>query len=429
MPDELRLDVPETVRRDERFVPRVEGLTPGERVELTAETSDEAGRWASQATFEADDGVVDLAETAPVEGNYEGVDPTGLLWSMERDDGANRRVDGWDPLGSHDVRVTATPANGSSAAADRTATATVTVRHADPGVTRHEAGSAADEAPFGAWFEPPGDGPHPPVLVLHGSGGRVLEGIAALFASEGFAAFALQYLGAGDLPERPVSVPLSDVDAAVDWFLARSTVAADDGYGAYGVSMGAQLAFVLASRDDRVAALVSDSGNHVCFESGAGGAWREDGTDLPRIGIPDAPPDAWDRPVVDAHDEAVDRSDMWLGMLAAESTETRRAATLPVEESDAPLLLLSGSDDAQWPSETFHETLLARLDALRYDPPCEHLRYQGAGHGIGAPGTPTTWRPARDDQFLASGGDPAAHARARRDAWPQVVEWFETALR
>jgi dienelactone hydrolase len=420
MSGDLRVVVPAHVRRDERFVPRIEGLAPGDRVELTAETEDATGTWRSEATFAADaDGVVDLAERAPVAGDWARADPTGPLWAMTSADGADRRVDGRGPLGSHAVQFRATAGN-------RTASATVTVRHAAPEVTRHELGAASEESPYGAWFEPPDEGPHPPVLVCHGSSGHVLEGIAALLASEGFAAYALQYLDAGDLPQRPVGVPLSYVDEAVDWFLDRPAVASADGYGAYGVSYGAQLAFVLASHDDRVAAVVSDSGNHVCFEGGDGGAWTRDGADLPRIGIPDAPPDTWDRPVGDG---AVDRSDMCLGMLAVESTEARRAATLPVEESEAPLLLLSGSDDAQWPAETFHETLLARLDALEYDPACEHLRYQGAGHGIGVPGTPTTWRPAKDGQRIASGGDPAAHARARRDAWPQVIDWFDDGLR
>lgn len=419
MSDDVELVVPASVRRDERVVPRIEGLAPAERVVLTAETEDTSGAWRSEATFEADaEGEVDLAEDAPVAGDWTRADPDGPRWALTSADGAARRVDGWDPLGSHELRLRAT-------AGDRTATATLTVRHAAPGVTRHEAGPSPTEPPYGAWFEPPGDGPYPPVVALHGSGGIVLDGVAALLASEGFAAYALRYLDVGDLPERPMSVPLSYVDDAVDWFLDRPGVASEDGYGAYGISMGAQLSFVLASSDDRVAAVVSDSGNHVCFDNGRGGAWARDGTDLPRIGVPDVPPDTWDRPVGDA----VDRSDMCLGMLAAESTEARRGATLPVERSEAPLLLLSGSDDAQWPAETFHETLLARLDALAYDPPAEHLRYQGAGHGIGAPGTPTTWRPARDDQRIASGGDPAAHARARRDAWPQVREWFADALR
>jgi dienelactone hydrolase len=412
--DAPTVDVPRVVRRDEAFAPTVAGAAPGQRVTVTVETDDEEP-WSASATFEADeDGVVDLARDAPVEGDHERADPMGLVWSLTPPgtDSPDHRYR-MNPLGSHELQFTAK-------AGDAAVTGSVTVRHSAPGVAAHDPG---DDGPFGTWYEPPGEGPHPPVVVLHGSGGHVMDATAGLLASEGFAALALRWLGAGDLPETPRGVPLSYVEDAVDWFLARDAVAGDT-YGACGVSMGAQLALVLASRDDRVAAVVSDSGNHLCYETGDGGAWADDGEDLPRVGVPDAPPDAWDRPV---GEDAVDRSGMWLGMLAAESTDRRRAATLPVEDGDAALCLLSGGDDAQWPAGTFHRMLLARLDALGYEPRTEHHWYQDAGHAIGAPHVPTTWRPAAGEG-LASGGDPAAHAAAQADAWPQVLSFLEAEL-
>jgi dienelactone hydrolase len=54
----------------------------------------------------------------------------------------------------------------------------------------------------GAWFLPPGDGPHPAVIVLGGSeGGLPVRSAAPLLASHGYATLALAYFGLpGDGP-------------------------------------------------------------------------------------------------------------------------------------------------------------------------------------------------------------------------------------
>jgi dienelactone hydrolase len=325
------------------------------------------------------------------------------------------------PLGSHDLRLTA------ETAADR-ATATVTVRHAAAGVERHVLGDRSDggagsdgDDPVGVWFEPSGEGPHPAVVHLHGSNGEPMVEEAGLLASEGVAACALRYLG-GDLPDVPRGVPLEAVEARVERFLGHDAVDGER-YGLYGVSMGAQLALVLATTDERVAAAALDSTNPHYYTTGESSAWTRDGETLPCIGVPDAPPETWDRPV----EGGVDRSAMWTGMLEAATTDERRAAAIPVEAASAELLVLSGNDDMQWPATTFANVLLARLDALGYDRPYEHHDYHDAGHGFGAPGAPTAWRPATGGG-LASGGTPAAHAAAVADAWPRVVSLFERTL-
>jgi dienelactone hydrolase len=415
--DALAVDAPDVVRRDEAFTTRVTGLASGERVTLTAETDDDTP-WSSQATFEADDeGVVDLAETAPVAGDYDRADAMGLVWSLtppDTDDPDRRYRQA--PTEAHRLEL--------AAETDATrATTTVTVRHSAPGVERHD--TPAD-GPYGAWFEPPGDGPHPPVFVLHGSGGTLLDETAGLLASEGYAAYALRWLDAGDLPAYPSGVPLEYVSDAVDWFLANDAVC-EGGYGVYGGSMGAQLAYVLASRDERVDAVVADAGNPVVFHGGEGTAWTEDGEDLQGIGVPDGhPPDAWDH-AVDGHPDAVDRHELFLQMLQREDTAARREATLAVEHAGAAILALAGCDDHQWPAATFDAMLCARLDAVQYVAPVDTRLYHEAGHVVGVPYAPTSWRPARG-AGLGSGGDPAAHAAAQADAWPRVLDWFADAL-
>jgi len=446
------IEVPESVRRDERFLPRVTGLSPADRVRVDVTTSDGDGEWRSTGTFVADDdGVLDLATTPPEAGSYAGrptvdpeartvertaADPMGLVWSLAPTSGASRAFD-WTPTGSHELEWTVRPVEGSTGgeddSTDRTdvgdstcgeesepmACATTTVRHSDPGVERR---SPADGHPD-AWFEPAGDGPHPAVVVCHGSGGTSVEATAALLASHGFAAFACRWLDADGFPEAPREVPLERVADAIDWFRERDAVD-DDGYGIWGVSMGAQLALHLAVRDDDVDAVVADSGGHVRYFGGNTGAWIENGDVLSYVDRRDCPPTTFQSEV----DGAMVGRDLFTQMLEAAGREARDAATVPFEDAGADLLWLSGSDDAHWPSATFGNMLVARLDALGYDCEYEHDVYHDAGHGIGVANDPTTWRPAHDGVRIAFGGTPEDAASAAATAWPRVLQRFERSL-
>jgi dienelactone hydrolase len=407
-----QIELPETVRRDERFVPQITGLEPGERVTLTVSADDGTGPWSARATFEADDdGRVDLSTEEPTEGDYDRADPMGPVWSLSPDDGEARRFQP-EPLDSHELTY-------ELDAADRTAAETVTVRHADPGVERHDGGEEAS----GAWFEPVGEGPHPAVVVLHGSGGDPMVETAALLASRGFAAYAPQYLGVDDLPEIPREVPLEYVEAAIDWFLDHEAVRSE-GYGVYGGSMGAQLSLLLAVEDDRIDAVVPDAGALYPFSNGETAAWTRDGDPFECIPIRDEPPTTWQEHT----DAGTIAREVCVQMLEAASADRRQAATIPIEEAEAEFLFLSGTEDYQWPAVQFGTAAMARLDAVGYEYRYEHDVYHEAGHVIGAPYRPTTWRPGTGGG-IASGGNPAAHAKAQAEAWPRVLDAFDRNLK
>lgn len=437
------IEVPTVVRRDERFTPRIAGVDPETTVEVAIRTSDERGEWRSSATYTAtDDGIVDLGVHAPETGSYADrptadpdaptaertpADPMGLVWSLAPTDEGSRPFE-WTATGSHDLQWTARPVNEASDdvhqadRADETTwcvAATTTVRHCNPDVTRH----APDDGHPDAYYEPTGDGPHPAVVVLHGSGGRSVEATASLLASHGFAAFACRWLDADGFPEAPREVALERVADAIDWFRNRDVVA-DDAYGIWGVSMGSQLALHLAVREDDVDAVVADSGGHVRYFGGVTGAWIEDGEVLPYVDRRDAPPTTFQSEV----DGSMIGRELFVQMLEAADRETRKDATIPFEDASADLLWLSGSDDVLWPAATFGQMLLARLDALGYDHEYEHDVYHDAGHGIGVPNDPATWRPAPDYAELALGGTPADAASAAADAWPRVLERFAESL-
>jgi len=388
----LRIDAPAQSRVDERIDLRIRGAAPGESVTLAATTTDADGHeWRSTATFEADaEGVVDLTEHAPTDGSYGGVAPMGWCWSMSAGDDA-RVTSLMDPT-PLTIELAATTDDDDRA--ERTITRTVVPE----GVSRTE----VDRPDLrGTVFEPSGAGPHPGVLVLHGSNGRPSLFDAALLAANGFAAFAVHYAGddapVGDGIER---VPLPYFDRAASWFTDRERVA-DGDLGVLGHSWGALAALLLGARRGWAGAVVSYNGSGVVWDTPSG-----------------AP--AW----VDADGDPLDavsgqgKQTLCDGQLDDADAETVAAATIQVERTDAPVLLISGGEDPVWPARRLSEIAADRLREAGGD--VEHLTYDDAGHFVTPPSLP------KDDPMF--GGTARGIAAADADAWPRALACLRRGL-
>jgi dienelactone hydrolase len=288
-------------------------------------------------------------------------------------------------------------------------------------------------------FEPPGDGPHPGVVLLGGSGGGFPSRRAAsLLASRGFAVLALAYFGVGDLPRRLVEVPFEYVDRAVDWFAAEPVVAGPP-LGVVGWSRGGELALLTGARCDRVRTVVAYVPSPVVFQGNAvtndpGSAWALDGEPHPYV--PLSPPPAfraraaarWLRRTPLAFRPLFERG------LRETPEPVLDAATIPVEEIGGPVQLVTGGDDRVWPAADLATRAMARLDACEYPHRYGHLRVPGAGHDIKVPHHPTTERAVRGmplpgfPLLLAMGGTAAGYARADRRAWEYTLDTLRHGL-
>ena len=383
----LAIDAPTRTPNDEQTTVRVTGAPPNATVEFGASLTAEDGvKWRSSATFTADeDGVVDLTTDAPDTGTWSGIEPMAWLWSMRPDDEDVRFPALGGPGYTVDLRATA---------GDDRATRTVTrVRWSDE-ITTHEVDR---DGLVGTLYVPPGDGPHPGVIDLHGSAGRRSDDGARRLATRGFAALALHYFGDHDaLPDELANVPLSYVDEAADWLRDQDPVAGDR-FGVVGVSRGAELALLLGARRDWVGAVVSYSGSVPWDTPSDEPAWLDDGDAVPRLTAEKAPRfvDLDEEPVADV--------------------------TPAVEGTAGPILLLSGGDDPVWDSRRLSEAVADRLRDWEFSHDFEHRTYDDVGHLIGTPYAP-----------LGALGDSTrqrATARAGEDAWPAVLEFLEAGLR
>jgi dienelactone hydrolase len=381
---------------------RVTGAPPGSSVEVTASLVDADGvEWYSTMTFAADaTGTVDLSEQAPDSGAYDGVAPMGWLWSMRSDADVP-----FATLTAPEVTVDLA-ANAAGKRAERSITRVLY----DDGLTVHR---VEREGLVGTLYVPSSDGPHPGVLSLHGSGGPSSGRFPRLLASHGFATFAVEYFGdAEPLPDRLARIPLSYVDVAADWLRDRDAVGGDR-LGVVGSSRGGELALLLGARYNWAGAVVTYAGSGVAYDTPDGTpAWVVDGEPVPHIsgrGEPER---------VDGR--VLTRPVLERGLDAASEAD-RRAATIAVEETDGPVLLLSGTADGVWPAGRLSEIAVERLERENFEHPFEHRSYEGCGHLIGVPYAPLSG---------VAGGDVRARATAQAgaDSWPAVLETLAAGL-
>src|SRR5262249_33579540 len=109
-------------------------------------------------------------------------------------------------------------------------------------------------------------------------------------------------------------------------------------------------------------------------------------------------------------------------------------ATIPVERTRGPILLVSGTDDQMWPSSTLADIAMRRLEAHDFAFPFRHLRYAGAGHMILVPYGPLTVRatglPVEGPSgcLCSQGGTPSADAEAGVDARHALLAFLKDSI-
>ncbi|MEV6718484.1 acyl-CoA thioesterase/bile acid-CoA:amino acid N-acyltransferase family protein [Lentzea sp. NPDC051208] len=393
---------PQTAPLDQQVEVIVAGLKPGQSITVQLSTGDRASR----AVFEADDrGVVDLTRHAPVDGSYQGVDPMGLFWSLERTGGkAGPTVLSVEGVGDRVLERQSVP----------------------EGVERLE---VREHGLVGTLFAPEDDGGDlPGVIVLGGSEGGLQETDAALLAAHGFVTFALGYFGVDGLPEHLEDVPLEYFGTAIEFLSERAGE-----IGVVGGSRGGELALLVGSKFSQVSAVVSVVGSGVVTQAVGPGAnllqklqheaasWTWKGEPLPYL--PYYVGDELRAKIV--NDEPVP-----LRLAFDTSDGIPEDTEIPVENIAGGVLLISSGQDDGWPSAELSDVAMRRLKDHEHPFPYEHVVYPEAGHLIAGP----PHRPATDVTYpgpgvtFSGGGAPQATAHARANAWKRTVEFLREQL-
>ncbi|CAJ0704887.1 CMD domain protein [Ralstonia wenshanensis] len=412
----------------------VTGLAPGAQIGIVAQTRRGNGvLWHSRAAFVADaQGTVDLTRDAPVSGDYTGVSAMGLIWSQRPDDGKARDVFPLSATEPLTTTLTAT-ANGESVHAS------FLQRLAAPGVTRHDVRAPDNEEGLvGTLYLPDPyahPGPRPAVLILNGSGGGINEPRAALYASHGYAAFALAYFKAPGLSDYISNTPLEYFERALAW-LRKRVAPLHDFVAVSGQSRGGELALLLgATFPEAVSAVIGyvpgavvHSGQNAADPAVGreGPTWLYRGQPLPHLWEGNctaswAPFD--EGPAPHRHERAI--------RTALQDADAVARARIRIERARGPVLLLSAADDGSWPSSDYARMVTAKLAEVRHPYPVQHFDYEGAGHAIVFPYVPTTqlvYAHPVSGRISTGGGEPRANARADAQSWAAVRRFLASAV-
>jgi dienelactone hydrolase len=262
-------------------------------------------------------------------------------------------------------------------------------------------------------FRPAGEGPHPGVLLLGGSGGGIdwQDEMGEILARHGFETLALAYFGMEGLPRELEHIPLEYVEHGLTALRLQPDVDSLR-LGVAGVSKGGELALLVASLHPEIRAVAAFVPSGVVFQSIAEGfprtsSWSRGGREVPFVPYGQV---ADPRGILDFYVAGLQQAD----------SSTVAAATIPVERINGPVLVLSGRGDNLWPSSRLGEMVIERLDRHRFPHEHTHIAYEDAGHLISN---------IREEDVSRRGGTEEGNRRAQVDAQQRFLDFWERHFR
>jgi dienelactone hydrolase len=278
-----------------------------------------------------------------------------------------------------------------------------------------------DDGLVATWYAPAAATPGPALLVLGGSeGGKEMSmRMAAAMHAQGYATLALAYFGEGGLPKQLQEIPLEYFSRGLDW-LARQPGVDPARIGVVGGSKGAEAALLLASRDRRVRAVVAATPTDHAWQSVDWNGW----SDTPSWTAGGAPV-AYLRYA--PFDPTAGLRAMYDKSVADAPAAAREAARIPVERSDAAVLLIAGGQDALWGAVEASERIAATLAAAGHAREVAVLSYPDAGHVVFMGRTIAADDPLME-RILPMGGTREGVVAAVSDSWPKTLAFLERNL-
>uniref|UniRef100_A0A8D1LRP6 Bile acid-CoA:amino acid N-acyltransferase n=1 Tax=Sus scrofa TaxID=9823 RepID=A0A8D1LRP6_PIG len=405
---------PASALADEPVHIRVMGLAPLQVVTLMASLKDEKGNlFQSRAFYRANEaGELDLEQDPALGGDFVGVHPMGLFWSLkpEKPFGRLLKLEVMNSPFSITLDLYDSVYLQKSGVVQPKASLEVQRWFSSPGVQRL---MIREGRVRGALFLPPGEGPFPGIIDLFGGIGGLLEYRAGLLAAHGFAALALAYFAYDDLPNQLQEVDLDYFEEAANLLLAHPKIQ-KPGIGVISVSKGAEIGLAMACYLKQVVATVCINGRNAIFEVPL--RYR----DLVLTPIPSF----LERMEVNASGAVRLRHCM-----GDPRDELNQQSVLPIEKSQGQILFIIGEDDECLNSRDYAEQALDQLQSHgRSDG--RMLLYPGAGHLIEPPYWPMCYGSWTRGLFrpLLWGGDPVLHAAAQEQAWREILKFFRQHL-
>ncbi|KAK6023707.1 Acyl-CoA thioester hydrolase / Bile acid-CoA amino acid N-acetyltransferase, partial [Ostertagia ostertagi] len=262
----LYVDVHDSMQ-NERLHIRAAHLAPNGIYKLVLRLKHKFGTHMSYAVFKADSaGEIDVPTAKPLRGSYSEADPMGLFMSIEPCEdfpfGGYLRCTPPIPfiynlinfmvkMPLYDLSVCWTPVIVNW----RWYRSRKHWMH--PNLERIE---IEEDGFCGTLFKPPGDGPFPAVIDISGTGGGLHEHKGSMLASEGFVVLCVAFFQYKNLVETLSEVDLEYFERPIKWIKRQPFTT--DRLGIQGVSFGATIVLLLATRFPQVSSNNPESRGH-----------------------------------------------------------------------------------------------------------------------------------------------------------------------
>jgi esterase/lipase len=226
------------------------------------------------------------------------------------------------------------------------------------------------------------------VIVVMGGEKSLMPGmkIAERFADYGIAGLAVSLFGADGLPKGPDRIPIDMFEPVVRYLKETRKFAK---ISIYGMSMGSIAAALTARYIPGIDNLIMVSPSHVPFEGTLDKkymtghsfvTWRKEE-------IPYVKPDfSKNKAMKYSYDARAGRNvmGMWSDYMDAyEDKEREKQAEIPLEKTNARILMIAGTGDEAWPSDYSVRYMEEHLDDVGYARDYKAVFYPNASHLLG----------------------------------------------
>lgn len=398
---------------DEKLRIFVTNLNPNQEVTLHClHKSEDKDFWEAFGHYVSDgQGTVTVAKDSSVGGTYTGVESMALMWSLQPVPGSRtglrlRKRDVLTPMVFH---ISVYDGHMAQDFIQLTPLVTIVIErwYTAPGVQRVD---VREKGVRGTLFIPPGRGPFPGVLDMWGGGGGLVEYRAALLASHGFVAFALEYLTPDEIKD--VSVSYFEIAYQI---IQEHPMVLRDRVALLGLSFGASVALSMAAQSSVIKpqCCISISGSHVTpvrntISEVYEGFYRL----FHKVRM-------------------MDNQVIWRDIILPIPTD-------PAEKVDVglircPLLLVVGDDDQNLASLEAAEDMERITEKAGNRHLLKILIYPGAGHLIEPPYTPhhrasNFMVAGKEKVIMLWGGQTRLHAYAQEDSWEKILDFLREHL-
>ena len=376
--------------------------------------------YESSAWFTADPtGTVDLSKQKPDSGSYNFIDSMGLIVSMKSQDAKAAEKITQNISVSESLFIDILAECGTERTSARVERLFKTPEIKSRRIT--------DEFVGELFYSDHPDNKTIVWLGGSGSGLGVNSPIAAVLASHGFNVLSLPFFGEKGLPAQLSEIPLEYFERAFSW-LAKSPITGGKEVCILGMSKGAELALILASKYPFITRVAVFAPHAYCFQGLAFknvSSWTYEGKSLPFIQLKN-------RWVFASMISGFIKNKPFCftdtyrkGLQVAQNKEATR---IKIENSHADLLLFTSKQCGMWNT---YDGCVEIMDTLReYNYPYKYdlIVYDDAGEPYYVPyvfpAGETTMKMA-PRLVLSMGGSLEGNSHARADSWEKAIEFFK----